>query len=129
MNAAHFIADLAPEHPVGAAVGLAVAAAGTLAGTLHASLPMSSSIPWANVVLFVGGICVALAGIGYFIKSTGKGVVFAVRAADGFGDLLGDPHATPPVPPLADRVHVLEEGQAEILVLLRGLHAKVDGTE
>lgn len=103
---------------IGQAVGLAISVGGAV---LAVAEPVVYNVPWANVILFIGGIAMSLAGIGVFIRYTGKGVAFMVRATDGLSELVGDPKAHPPILALPERVGVLEEGQAEILAILRTL--------
>lgn len=105
------LAELVIPNPVAAAASLMTAAFG-------AGLAMSNAtvedLTVSKFVLFAGGIAVSLVAIAAFLKATGRGLSWSIRAADGMEKLMGDPKATPPIPSLPDQVAVVKEDVAEV---------------
>jgi hypothetical protein len=111
------VGDGGPPHPATGGLALIVSGVGTVTAVLAAGI---SESPEVQAILFVGGICAALAGIAVLVRTIAKGAFWGVRAADGMGELMGDPGATPPVPGLGERMERMEATVDDVQRTLKG---------
>jgi hypothetical protein len=106
-----------PPHPATAGASLVVSGVGTVVAVLSSTIEENAAV---RSILFIGGICAALAGIAVLARTVAKGAFWGVRAADGMGDLMGDPKANPPVPGLGDRMERMEATVDDVQRTLKG---------